>query len=178
MPNLGAGVDNHVNLTFTPTVVFVPTPGQSTVARLYNEGRTLIYIGGAEVSQYTGLPLPPGGKPVEIFNPPGNLYAVSYGQIGVAAGTTATATLPTNLMAPGLSSIPTTTTGAVTGLVPGNIIAIGNTVNSSNIEFVTVATSAATTVITATLQYPHIGGEVLYPVVATYGQLRVTSGVL
>jgi hypothetical protein len=185
MPNLGAGVDNHVNLTFTPTVIFVPTPGQSAVARIYNEGRTLVYIGGAEVGQGNGLPLPPNSKPIEIMNPVTNIYAVSAGVLGSIMNTVGTSLTATDIISP-LNATSTITTSAAIpasgagSLPPGTIFAIGNTVNSSNLEFVTVATSVSTTSITATVLYPHISGAVegLYPVAPTYGQIRVTSGVV
>jgi hypothetical protein len=181
MPNLGAGVDQHVNLTFTPTVIFVPTPLQSTVARIYNEGRTLVYIGGAGVSQYNGLPLPPGGKPLEIVNPPGNLYALSVGTLGAIMNTVGSSTQLTNVISPNNATSTVTTSAAVAAtLTPGTIFAIGNTANSYNLEFATVATSVSTTAITAALNYPHLSSsaEGIYPVAATYGQVRVTSGVV
>jgi hypothetical protein len=185
MPYLGAGVDNHVNLTFTPTVIFVPTPGQSATARIYNEGRTLVYIGGAEVGQGNGLPLPPGSKPIEIINPVSNIYAVSYGALGAIAGTVGASSAVTNIISPGNATSTVTTAAAYPSTwTPGTIIGIGNTVNSSNLEFVTVATSVSTTALTTTVLYPHNGGqgslaaEGLYPVTATYGQVRVTSGVV
>jgi hypothetical protein len=182
MPNLGPGVDNHVNLTFTPTVVFVPTPNQPTVARIYNEGRTLVYIGGAGVSQYTGLPLPPGSKPIEIMNPVGNIYAVSYGALGAIMNTVGVSLTQTNQMVPNnATSTVTTTTAYANTLAPGTIFAIGNTVNSYNLEFATVASSVLTngTAFTAALNYPHAASvEGIYPVVATYGQVRVTAGVV
>jgi hypothetical protein len=182
MPNLGPGVDNHVNLTFTPTVIFVPTPGQSAVARIYNEGRTLVYIGGAEVGQGNGLPLPPGSKPLEIMNPTGNIYAVSAGVLGSIMNTVGTSALAANIISPlnAASTITTTATLGPTLGVAGTIIAIGNTVNSSNLEFCTVASSVGTTVFTATVLYPHVSSasEGIYPVTATYGQVRVTGGVV
>lgn len=181
MPNLGPGVDNHVNLTFTPTVIFVPTPGQSAVARIYNEGRTLVYIGGAEVAQGNGLPLPPGSKPIEIMNPVTNIYAVSAGVLGAIMNTVQTNTQITNIMSPlNATSTIVSTVAMANTLPPGTVFAIGQTVNSSNLEFATVATSVSTTSITATLAYPHLSNssEGIYPVAATYGQIRVTSGVV
>ena len=172
-----------VALTFTPTEIYNPTfpvTGIAASVTITNTGSNLVYVGGSEVTQETGMPLPPGSKPLKIVNAINPLYAVESVTLGAAIATTATATLPTNRMAPGLSSIPTTTTGAVTGLVPGTTFAIGNTVNSSNLEFATVASSVATTVVTATIAYPHIGGEAIYSTtLPVYGSVvTVSPGVL
>src|ERR1700677_199716 len=75
MPFLGAGVDNHVNVTPTPVLVFTPNPSAAAAtARFFNEGSATVYVGGANVSQFNGIPLMPNQK-VELSNVNGSLYA-------------------------------------------------------------------------------------------------------
>jgi hypothetical protein len=177
MPNLGAGVDQHVNLTYTPTWLFTPTTGVINTVRIYNEGSNTIYVGGKSVTQNTGIPVPPGNKPLEWANATSALYAVSAVNVGAVMNTVGGSLLLTNVISVGASSV--TTTAAVTNtLIPGTIFGIGNISTGSNLEFTTVATSVSTTVMTATVAFSHVQGEGIYPVTPTYGQVRVTAGVV
>lgn len=177
MPNLGAGVDQHVNLTYTPTWIFSPTTGLSNTVRIYNEGSNLVYIGGASVTQSTGIPVYPGNRPVEFANASASLYAVSAVTLGPVMNTVGASTAFTNVINVGAASV-TTTAAQTNTLTPGTIFGIGNITTKSNLEFATVATSVSTTVVTATVAFPHLAGEGIYPVTPTYGQIRVTAGVV
>src|SRR5208282_4695405 len=103
--NLGAGVPQHVNLTYTPTWLFTPVSSIANNVRLYNEGQNTVYVGQADVTTLTGLP-------------------ISSGTQGALLGTVTTA-----------STAGQTTaifyTGAVALLPPGTQFMIGSTFGTS-----------------------------------------------
>lgn len=171
--NLGPGVDQHVNLSFTPTWLFTPTAGLANTVRLYNEGRNTVYVGQADVTVNTGMPLIPGVKPVELSGIGSSLYAISAITVGAVAGTAAVTTTAasTTFILPA---------AAVTALPVGTAFVYGSTSSTSNQEVLVVATSASTTTITTTLAsvFPHVSGDQLFLATPTYGQLRVTAGVV
>ena len=188
MPYFGAGVDQHVNLTFTPTWLFTPTSGVPNTVRIYNEGQNTIYIGGLAVTQNTGIPLPPGSRPLEFNNPPAPLYGVSAYLIGNSAFTG-----PTSPVAGTLSSIASAYTAGASAYTISTAIGISSGLGQAgmtwrigstfptqvgNQEVFVTATSAATTAVTTTnaALFPHQQGEVVYAVTPTYGQVRVTAG--
>jgi hypothetical protein len=174
MPNLGPGVDQHVNLSFTPTWLFSPVSGQANSLRLYNEGRNIVYVGQADVTVNTGLPLAPGCKPVELTNVMSSIYAISAVTVGAVAGTAAVSTTAgsTTFILPA---------AAVTAVgVAGTSFVYGSTSSTSNQEVLVVATSASTTTITTTLAsvFPHVSGDQLLLATPTYGQIRATAGIV
>jgi hypothetical protein len=171
--NLGPGVDQHVNLSFTPTWVFSPTTGLANTLRLYNEGRNTVYVGQADVTVSTGLPLAPGCKPLLLTNIQSPIYAVSAVTTGAVAGTIAVT------QTAGTTSF-TFPSAAVTALPVGTAFVLGSTSSTSNQEVLVVATSASTTTITTTLAsvFPHVSGDQAFLATPTYGQIRATAGVV
>ena len=176
MPNLGAGVDQHVNTAAVPTWVYnapayVAGSNFQATLRLYNEGTNTIFVGGANVTPFNGFPIPPGSKPVEIQNVTGTVYTCSNSFVTGSA--TAAATLGTGT---GIATVGTTklTVTTAAGIQAGQSIIIGT---ASNVE-PAVVLSIATTVITLanpTLYY-HAVGDVMTVATTTIGQLRVTAG--
>jgi len=190
MPYFGAGVDQHVNLTFTPTWLFTPTSGLPNTVRIYNEGRNVVYVGGVSVTQNTGIPLPPGNRPLELANITAPLYGVSAYALGSQSFTG-----PTAPLAGTLSTISGATTAGTTAFSCATAIPLsaglaqigaywvtGNTfpTQTGNQEIFVTATSASTTSLTTTnaALFPHQGGEPVYAATPTFGQVRVTAGIL
>ena len=60
MPTLPPGSPNKVNLTYTPTWLFTPYTSAANNVRLYNNGQNTVYVGQADVTVNTGLPILPG----------------------------------------------------------------------------------------------------------------------
>jgi hypothetical protein len=171
VPNLGAGVDQHVNTAPVPTWVFTPTPSVSSTLRLYNEGSQIVYVGGANVSPINGLPLFPGARPLELQNIGSTIYTCSYAS---TVGSTISATLSANFVAGG-SSVPVTT-GYSTGILVGSTIFLGT---GTAAEVLVVSATAATTITTSTVTlYDHKTAATVTLASTTPGQLRVTAGVV
>jgi hypothetical protein len=172
MPNLGAGVDQHVNTTATPTWVFSPNPVGGATVRLYNEGSQPVYVGGSNVTPLNGLPLFPGGRPMELQGVNSTVYTCSNSAVGA---NTAAATLGTG----GIATVGTTkltVTTANASHVGGAVLLLGT---GTNVE-PTVVLSVASTVYTLsnpTLYY-HPVGDVMTLATSIPGQLRVTAGVV
>ena len=168
MAYLGAGVDQVVNPTTTPQWVFTPTPNAPSSVRFYNLGTSVVYVGQANVSQFNGLPIYPGNRPVEFQNVLTTLYACSGVAAGTNSSTTSTAlTAGTNLF----------TVGSTTGYAVGSSLLVGNTGKGQ--EVVTVAGTTATAVTLATnLLYDHSTGSTVSTATASVGQLRITAGVV
>jgi hypothetical protein len=170
MPNLGAGVDQHVNTGVAPTWVFTPNPSGGSALRLYNEGSQLVYVGGPNVTPLNGLPLFPGGRPVELQNITGTVYTCSNSAVG---NNTAAATLGTG----GIATVGTTLLTVTTmnsSFAPGTTLQLGT---ATNREYVVVASTASTVVTLSnpTLYY-HAVADVMTLATTTVGQLRVTAG--
>jgi hypothetical protein len=173
MPYLGSGVDQHVNTAPVPTWVFTPTPLVTASVRLYNEGTQLVYVGGANVSPFNGLPISPGCKPVELQNITGTVYTCSAVAAGALVGTlntayTAGTTAFTLKAAPG------------TSLAAGSTFLLaGSTGTIYNEVLVVSSTTSGNTLITTTASlYDHGTIATLYAATTTPGQLRVTAGVV
>jgi hypothetical protein len=174
MPNLGAGNDQHVNLTFTPTWIFTPNNSASTNLRLYNEGRNVVYIGQTGMGINGGFPIMPGARPVEVSGCITTMYAMSAVSPGAIIGTVGSA------VGPGGTVITSATTAITASLATGGTIYIANTVNTANAEVLALSSFGTTASLTvaSTLQFPHTTSDVIYACAATYGQLRVTPGVI
>jgi hypothetical protein len=168
MPNLGPGVDQHINLTPVGVQVFTPTPGAPATVRLSNEGSGgTVYIGGAGVSPASGFPLLPGNVPVKLQNVNVNLYACS-GYSTTAAATTLTA--PANAGATSLA----VTSG--TGTVTGAYVLVGTGAGS---ELVQITAGGGTATLTVTpLLYDHKTAGAAQAAIALPAQLRSTAGVV
>ena len=170
MPNLGAGVDQHVNAAAIPTWIFTPNTSAASNLRVYNEGLNIVYIGQSGVTPATGLPLAPG-RPFELFNVLQTMYACSP----VVAGTAA-ATLSTGLQTAGTTAF-TVASGGMANIPVGTTFLIGS---GSGREALVVATSTSTTSITTSTPslFDHGGSSVINSCTTNIAQLRVTAGVL
>lgn len=173
--NLGAGVPNNTNLSFTPTWLFTPSTYATNNVRLVNNGRNIVYVGQANVTTTTGLPILPGSRPIELTNVLTPLYGISAVQQGTLQGTvTVTSTAGTTTL--------TMSAAAVTSLsaVAGTAFIIGSTTNTANQEVLTVASSTGTTVLTTNqpAQFAHDTTNVVYSCTPSYGQLSVFAGVI
>lgn len=169
MPNLGPGVDQHVNPNPIPTWIFTPTPNAAASVRLYNEGSNVVFVGQANVSPYNGMPIYPGNRPVEFQSMLATLYACS----NVAPGTVSN-TLTAVALTVGTTSF---TVGSTTGFGIGTSLILGNTGKGQEVATVAGTTATAVTVSTALL-YDHGASETVSTAVVFAGQLRVTAGVV
>jgi hypothetical protein len=175
MPNLGPGVDQTLAPSVTPTWVFTPTPNAQATVRFYNYGTTSpVYIGLAGVTQYNGLPLYPGNRPVEFANMNVTMYACS----GVSRTTTATGTL-TSASTAGTTAV-TLAAAVPAGLAAGTTILVGSTVNTTSLEANVVNSTTASSQLTFLnpLLYDHASATVVYTATPNTGSVRVTAGVL
>ena len=174
MPNFGPGIPNNVNLSYTATWLFTPSTFATNNVRLVNNGRTTVYVGQADVTVNTGLPITPGSKPVELTNVLTPLYAITQVQLGSIAGTIGTSGTA------GTTALTVATTASATALSSGQLIAVQSTAFTSNLEVLSVSGSSSTTgvtVATAT-QFAHDTTNVVYNATAQYGLLSVYGGVV
>lgn len=175
MPNFGPGVDQHINTIVTPTWVFSPTPNVvGPSVRLYNEGTQIVYVGGANVSPFNGLPLPPNSRPLEIQNMTGTVYTCSNISVTGTGYTAAAGAL-------NAGSTAITLSGSVTTLGVGSVLVLGAAPSQEVVQIANVtATSGSVisfTLATATL-YDHKTAMPMTLATSVPGQLRVTAGVL
>lgn len=172
MPNLGAGVDQHINTTPVPTWVFTPNPVGGATVRLFNEGAGIVYVGGANVTPFSGLPLFPYSKPLELQNISGTVYTCSNVLVGANLATTSTAYTAGTTAFTMKATVPT-------GLAAGATFAIANTAATAYYEVLTVASTSASSVITTTTGalFDHTSAATFLLCSTTPGQLRVTAGV-
>ncbi len=174
MPTLPPGTPNNVNLTYTPTWLFTPSTSATNTVRLFNNGRNTVYVGQADVTVNTGLPIMPGSKPVELSNVTQSLYAISTYSVGTLLGTVQTASTA------GATTMTFSSTVPSANLPVGTQFMIGSTINTSNQEVLNVAGSTSTTVLTTSTgaAFAHDTTNVVYAVAPTYGQLAVQGGVV
>jgi hypothetical protein len=174
MPTLPPGTANNVNLSFTPTWLFTPSTSATNNVRLWNNGRNTVYVGQADVTVNTGLPIPPGGKPVELSGVTQSLYGISTYSLGTLIGTVSTASVAG-------ATVLNFTTQATAQLSTGATVVVGSTAYTSNQEVLSITTetgTAATAVTVSTLaQFYHPTTDVVYLATATYGQISVQGGV-
>lgn len=173
MPNLGAGVDQHVNVSALPTWVFTPTSKIANTLRFYNEGSQPIYLGSSSVTPYNGFQILPGNKPLELSNVMQTVYVCS----GVATGSL----VVNSTSATTAGSTVIGTSAPTTNFPSGTYISLGATTATSPGGFevlqVTGTTATNVTVSTGTL-YDHASGATLTVVTPNVAQLRVTAGVV
>lgn len=165
MPNLGPGVPQNLNPAITPTWVFTPTPNAPATVRISNNSGNIVYVGGSNVSQFNGLPIPPNSRPIELQNITGQLYAAS--QV-FAAGTVVTVPLA---IAAGATSL----TAASSTLATGPFI-FGNS-TGQEVVFGTISSNSVVTFANATL-YDHAAGSTLATAIARPANITVTAGVV
>lgn len=177
MPNLGAGVDQHVNTAPVPTWVYQPptfisgSPAPPAI-RLYNEGTQLLYVGGANVSPFNGLPLPPGGRPLEISNAQfGTIYTCSNVLAGAVGGTVTAASTA------GQNSFVAAASVSTTSFAVGSTLVIGRAGSQEVLVIQTISTSYTTIGTTTVALYDHAATSPLFPATTTPGQLRATAGI-
>ena len=173
-PNLPPGGPQHVNLTFTPTWLFTPVGTLANNVRITNEGQNTVYVGQANVTALTGLPVLPNSRPLELTNVTSSLYAISAVSKGAAMGTINTAvTAGTNVVIiTGGTFI--TTNQATTG----QTVILANVTNLADTEVLSLSTFGTTpaTFTTGTnFQFAHGTSDLMYTAAATYGQVRVDS---
>jgi hypothetical protein len=167
MPNLGAGVDQHVNVAAVPTWVFTPTPGVTATARFFNEGSQVAYIGQSYVTSVNGLPVLPNCR-VELPNVNVPLYAAS----GVN---------PSALNSTTLSGAQTAGASSFT-VASGTGFAVGGTIQfdaGAQTEYL-ILLSGSSTIWTAasTFLYNHATGVAAKNVTVNTAQLRVGAGAV
>lgn len=173
MPNLGAGVDQHVNPGVTPTWIFTPTPSVTATVRLYNEGRYPVYIGTSGLNQADAVAIPAGCRPLEMANVTQTLYACS----GVSI-TTQAATMSASPVTAGSTAITLTTT-VPTSLAAGTTIVVGNTAGTGwEAQVVNSTTASSQLTFANALVNDHTSSSPVYLATAQLGQLRVTAGVV
>jgi hypothetical protein len=172
--NLGAGVPNNVNLSYTPTWLFTPSTYATNTVRLTNVGRNIVYVGQANVTTTTGLPILPGSKPIEITGVLTSLYGISTVQQGTLLGTVSSSATA------GSTQFTFSAAGVVSALPVGTQFIIGSTSSTSNQEVLNVASSVSTTVLTTTTGavFAHDTTNIAYGCTPTYGQLTVAAGVI
>ena len=172
-PNFPPGTPNLVDLTFTPTWLFTPTTSAPNNVQLHNFGKNIIYVGQADVTFQTGLPLPPASRPVRLVNVLSSLYAVSQPYVGALLGTVQTAATA------GTTSLTFSSTVPSANLPVGTQFLIGSTTSTSNQEVLSVAGSTNTSVLTTSTAtaFAHDTTNVVYACVPTYGQVSVRAGV-
>ena len=164
MPTYNPGV--------TPQWVFTPNASAQANVAFVNNGRNTVYVGGSQVTQNTGLPVPPGGKRVELIGVTGALYALS-GVTGLAAA----GTMSSSAVTAGTTAITLTTT-VPTALAAGTVIAVGSTLGSWESQVVATTTSSSQITFANALVQDHAGSLIIYTATAAYGQVKVERGVL
>lgn len=170
MPFLGAGVDQHVNVsTPTATWIFTPNTAATTAVRLFNEGRNTVFVGQSTVTPANGMPIPAGSRPVELQNVTQTLYACC----AYAAGTTNTT------LSSALTAGTTVVTVAAQGNFPvGTSFVVGNIATAQDFLTSGSSVSSATIGTTSAALYDHLSGETVTTITLAPGQLRVTAGVV
>jgi hypothetical protein len=165
--NLPPGTPNVVNPAVTPTWAFTPNTSATATVRFSNTGRNPVYLGGPGVTQYTGFPLLPGGKSLELIGATQALYAASSVTAPAVQGT--------------VGSTAITLTAAVpSGLSAGTYVLIGNTVNTGGCQAQLVASTTASSQITFAnaLVLDVANGDVVYSATFQPAQVQVVAGVL
>ena len=178
MPTFPPGTPQHVNLTFTPTWLFTPVGTIPNNVRIYNEGQNIVYVGQADVTVNTGLPLLPGGHPLKLTNVTTSLYAISALQVGSVLGTLSSATTAnTNVLILAGGTFTTVSKTPSTG----STIVVQNPYNTAGSEAVSITafgTTPATFTVATNMQFAHDTTNVAYFATPTYGQVSVTAGQL
>lgn len=168
MPNLGPGVDQHVNTTAAAQWVFTPTPGAPATVRLYNEGfSNPVFVGSSAVTAFNGMQLPVGSRPIQLENVTQTLYAVAAVTPGTGTNTVSTAA------AAGVSAF---TVSAVAGISIGGTVVVG--IGNNREAFTVLGTTATSVTVSTASLYAHPTGDTVTTATLLPGQLRVTAGVV
>lgn len=162
-----------VNPAVTPTWVFTPNSSAPSNVTFYNNGRNAVYVGGSQVTQNSGIPVRPGGKPLELTGVTGTLYALSPVTNPVIA-----ATMSSSAVTVGTTAITLATT-VPTALAAGTVIIVGSTAGTGWEAQVVNTTNASSQITFANpLVQDHVGSGVIYTASAQYAQVTVVPGVL
>ena len=173
MPNFPPGTPNTVNPAVTPTWAFTPNTVASNTIRISNTGRNVVYVGGAQVTQNNGLPVLPGGRPLELNGLSGSLYALS----GVT-GLSIAGTMSSSAVTVGTTAVTLTAT-VPTSLAAGAVVVVGSTAGAGWEAQVVASTTASSQITFANpLVQDHVGSGVIYTATAAYGQVQIVAGVL
>ena len=173
MPNLGAGVDQHVNPAVTPTWIFTPTPNAPATVQLFNEGTKTVFVGTSGLDQSGALPVLPGCKPIRLQNVTASLYAISGVTVGAQSGTMTTTAVTAG------STVVTLTGTVPTALAAGTTIVVGNTAGTGwEAQVVASTTASSQLTFASALANDHVGSSPVYLATPQLGQLRVTAGVV
>ena len=173
MPTFPPGTGVSLAPAVTPTQVTTNNPSAKYPSvRFQNTGLgNPVYIGGAAVSQFNGMPLYPGNRPIELQNSGANMYVCSGATRGAASGTL------------GSASTAGTTTVTLAAAVPaalaaGTTVMIGSTVNTSSMDVNVVATTTASSALTFAnpLLYDHANSTVVYAATANIGSISIIQG--
>ncbi len=172
MPNLPPGTDQSVNAGPTPSWVFSPVSKVPNTLRLLNTGPNTVWVGGANVSQFNGFPVPPNSRPLELQNIGNTVYTCANVVPTGTGYTLASSALPAG-------STAFTVSASVSTISAGSVVILGA---SGSQEVVSVsatggATTTTFTLATATL-YDHVASSPATLATAQVGQLRVSAGVV
>lgn len=173
MPNLPPGTGQSINPAVTPTWAFTPNTSATAVVRFTNTGRNTVYIGQSQMTQNNSIPLPAGGKTVELIGVTQTLYVLS-GVSGPAVAGTMTASAVT------VGSTLITLSAAVpASLAAGTTIIVGSTAGTGWEAQVVASTTASSQLTFANpLVQDHVGSSVVYTATAQLSQVGVIAGVL
>jgi hypothetical protein len=173
MAYYGPGVDQTLNPTPVPQQVFTPVAGLANTLRLYNQGSSPVFIGGANVSPFNGLPVYPGNRPVEFSNMGSTIYTCSNVQaVTVASGTITSASTAGQNSFVAAASVPTS------GFSVGQTFVIGKAGSQEVLTVNTVSASFTTIGTTTNAVYAHEATAPLFTVTVFPSQLRVTAGIV
>jgi hypothetical protein len=172
-PNLPPGTGNLVNPAVTPTWAFTPNTSATATVRIVNTGRNTVYVGGPQVTQNNGMPVPANSKPVELIGVTSTLYCLSgVGGLAVAA------TMSSSGVTVGSTAITLSTT-VPTSLAAGTTIVVGSTAGTGWEAQVVNSTTASSQITFANpLVQDHVGSGVIYTANAAPGQVQFVAGVL
>ena len=175
MPTLPPGTGQCVNPAVTPTWVFTPNTSATAIVRLANTGRNTVYVGQSQMTQNNSMPIPPGGKPVELIGVTQTLYALS----GVIVGTaTVAGTLSAASSTVGSTAVTLAATVA-TALAAGTTIIIGSTAGTGwEAQVVNSTTASSQLTFTSALVQDHAASSPVYTVTEAPAQVSVIAGVL
>lgn len=174
MPNFPPGTPNVVNPAVTPTWCFTPTPNVTGPSiRIFNPGRSTVYIGGSQMTQNNALAIPAGNKPIELQNCPFTVYALSGVTVGAVAGTMSASSVTV-----GTTAITLTTT-VPTSLAAGTTIIVGSTAGTGwEAQVVATTTASSQLTFTSALVQDHAASSPVYLATANAAQVVISAGVL
>jgi hypothetical protein len=173
VPNLPPGTGNVVNPAVTPTWAFTPNTRAASTVRIVNTGRNTVYVGLSQMTQNNALPVPPGGKPLDLAGVTQSLYALSgVGNLAVAA------TMSSSAVTVGTTAI-TLTAAVPAGLAAGTTVVVGSTAGTGWEAQVVASTTASSQITFANaLVQDHAGSGVIYTATALPAQVKFIAGVL